>query len=212
MKLPETIGNRYLLRFIRYGTKFEKCTVNAMDRRQRKTRAAIFDAFISLLAEQDFAHITVEQILRRADIGRATFYAHFETKDFLLKAFCEELFCHILDAAGPEKKEHKHIFDCDAPDGAFLHLFRHLQKNDNHILQLLSRQNNGLFMEYFRSELKKLVISQLSVFEAKKAPRLPEDFWVDHITATFVQTLRWWLETGVKASPETITEYFFLAV
>lgn len=183
-----------------------------MDRRQRKTRTAIFNAFISLLSEQDFAQITVEQIIRRADIGRATFYAHFETKDFLLKAFCEELFCHILDAAKPEKTEHKHIFDCDAPNSVFLHLFQHLQKNDNNVLQLLSRQGGSLFMEYFRNELKQLIISQLPLFAHKKDPKLPADFWLDHICATFVQTLRWWIEQGVKDSPETITEYFFLAV
>ena len=62
-----------------------------MDRRQRKTREAIFAAFSALLARKDFTHITVGEILELADVGRATFYAHFETKDFLLKAFCDEL-------------------------------------------------------------------------------------------------------------------------
>ena len=56
-----------------------------MDRRQRKTREAIFTAFIELLSKKDFAQITVGEIINQADIGRATFYSHFETKDFLLK-------------------------------------------------------------------------------------------------------------------------------
>lgn len=183
-----------------------------MDRRQRKTRTAIFNALIELLGQQDFSRITVEQIIQKADIGRATFYAHFETKDFLLKAFCRELFCHILDAAQPKETDHDHIFSCDAPDSVFLHLFQHLRKNDNHILQLLSRQNNGLFLEYFQNELQQLVISQLPLFESRKDPRLPTDFWVAHIAATFVQTLRWWISTGLQDTPETVTEYFFLAV
>ena len=70
-----------------------------MDRRQRKTREAIFSAFTQLLSEKDLTQITVGDIIRQADVGRATFYAHFETKDYLLKALCEELFCHIFDAA-----------------------------------------------------------------------------------------------------------------
>ena len=94
----------------------------SMDRRQRKSRRAIFGAFIELLSKKDFHNITVGEIIERADVGRATFYSHFETKDFLLKELCEELFCHIFDVANDEKDGHNHIFDCEAPDSVFLHL------------------------------------------------------------------------------------------
>ena len=56
-----------------------------MDRRQRKTREGIFSAFTTLLSQKEFGQITVGEIIERADISRATFYAHFETKEFLLK-------------------------------------------------------------------------------------------------------------------------------
>ena len=72
-----------------------------MDRRQRKTREAIFNAFIELLSNQHYNQITVGDIIDKADIGRATFYAHFETKDYLLKEMCEELFCHLFDTFLP---------------------------------------------------------------------------------------------------------------
>lgn len=183
-----------------------------MDRRQRKTREAIFRAFTELLAKKDFTQITVGEIIDRADVGRATFYAHFETKDFLLKELCRELFCHILDAMEGGEKEHRHIFTCDAPESVFLHLIRHLQQNDNQILELLSGQNDELFLQYFKGHLGELVASQLALFAHRKSEVLPEDFWIDHITATFVETVRWWVSRGMKESPETITEYFFLAV
>lgn len=183
-----------------------------MDRRQRKTREAIFAAFITLLSEKDFGQITVGEIINQADIGRATFYSHFETKDYLLKELCEELFCHILDAANNQQSKHKHIFDCDAPSSVFLHLFQHLQKNDNNILVLLSCQNNALFLHYFKNNLRRLVVSQLPAFEARKHEKLPDSFWINHIASTFVETVRWWIENGMKESPETITEYFYLAV
>lgn len=182
-----------------------------MDRRQRKTREAIFGAFTALLSQKSFEQITVGEIIERADIGRATFYAHFETKDFLLKALCEELFCHIFDAMRHEYHHH-HIFECDAPDSVFLHLFSHLQKNDNHILELLSCQNNELFLRYFKGGLMELIDSQLPLFAARQSERLPRDFWVNHIAATFIETVQWWIADGMRSSPETITEYFFLAV
>ena len=183
-----------------------------MDRRQRKTREAIFKAFIELLSKKDFTQITVGEIIVRADVGRATFYAHFETKDFLLKALCEELFCHIFDAENSEQSNHQHLFDCNPPDSAFLHLFQHLQKNDNNILELLSSQNNELFLSYFKCNLLRLIISHLSLFETRKHHMLPDSFWINHIASTFVETIRWWVDNGMKESPETITAYFLLAV
>ena len=183
-----------------------------MDRRQRKTREAIFGALIALLSEKTFSQITVEEIIRRADVGRATFYAHFETKDFLIKELCQELFDHIFEAGTGEAKAHRHLFDCDAPDSVFLHLFRHLQKNDNNILTLLSCRDNELFLGYFKTNLTRLVKSQRSLFEARRSPELPDDFWDDHISATFVETLRYWIDHGMKQTPEQITRYFLLAV
>ena len=181
-----------------------------MDRRQRKSREAIFAALTELLSEKDFHRITVGEIIQRADVGRATFYAHFETKDYLLKELCSELFCHILDAAHGE--EHRHIFDCQAPDSVFLHLLLHLQKNDNHVLELLSGRNNEMFLQYFKENLRQLVESQLPLFAERKSDRLPEDFWIDHIAAVFVETVRWWVAKGLRESPETVAEYFMLAV
>ena len=183
-----------------------------MDRRQRKTRESIFAAFTALLEKKDYSHITVGEIIEQADVGRATFYAHFETKDFLLKELCEDLFCHVADYAVSAKPQHKHIFQCDTQGSVFLHLFEHLLKNDNHILDLLSCRNNDLFLQYFKYHLRKLAISQIEFFEARKNPKLPDSLWIDHICSTFVETVRWWIDNGMKESPETITEYFYLAV
>ena len=179
-----------------------------MDRRQRKTREAIFHAFTKLLSQKDFNQITVGEIIEAADIGRATFYAHFETKDYLLKAFCEELFCHIFDTE--TGNTHRHIFDCDGAESVFLHLLQHLQKNDNNILALLASQNNELFLGYFRANLETLVESQLSLFEKPKD--IPETFWKHHIISTFVETLKWWIDSGMQETPEKIMEYFFAVV
>ena len=183
-----------------------------MDRRTRKTREAIFKAFGELLSKKSFEQITVSEIIDAADIGRATFYAHFETKDFLLKELCHELFCHIFDSVSEEKNGHRHIFEFEEPSPVFLHLFRHLQKNDNNILRLLSCENNDLFLRYFKENLLILVENQISLFDTKKRESLPESFLVNHIASTFVETVRWWISNGKKESPEQITEYFLLAV
>ena len=107
---------------------------------------------------------------------------------------------------------HRHIFECDAPDSVFLHLFRHLQKNDNHILDLLSGENNELFLQYFKTGLKELVENQTDVLIKEKHKKLPQEFLVNHISSTFVETVRWWAKNGCLQSSEEISEYFLSVI
>ena len=183
-----------------------------MDRRQKKTREAIFHAFCELLSKKHYSQITVGEIIEGADVGRATFYAHFETKDFLLKELCEELFCHVFDATETGGEHHRHIFTCDAPSSVFLHLLQHLQRNDHNILNLLICENNELFLRYFKENLEDLIKNQLSTFADRKPAELPDSFWINHVSVTFVETVRWWIENGMKESSEKIFEYFMLAI
>ena len=180
-----------------------------MDRRQKKTKTAIYNAFIKLLEQKDFYQITVQEIIDEADIVRATFYAHFETKDYLLKGLCEELFDHVIDSA-IGNHNHSHLYsDCNAKSSVFLHLLRHIQNNDDHLLTLLSCQNNELFLQYFKNELKKMIHVQFQNKQALNKTNLPEDFLTNHISSTFIETITWWIDHKLENSPEEIVEYFF---
>lgn len=55
-----------------------------MDRRVRKTQAALYSAFVSLIVERGYDAISVQDIIDAADVGRTTFYAHFKSKNELL--------------------------------------------------------------------------------------------------------------------------------
>ncbi|MBQ8026578.1 MAG: TetR/AcrR family transcriptional regulator C-terminal domain-containing protein [Clostridia bacterium] len=183
-----------------------------MDRRQKKTREAIFQAFSRLLSEKSYNRISVQDIIDSADIGRTTFYAHFETKDYLLKALCEELFGHIIDTAMGLPHGHYHYTCNCSSDSVFLHLLNHLQENDYNILNLLSSENNEIFLRYFKSNLKTLIITQYADKGKLKNSSLPQDYLVNHISASFVETVDWWISRRMSEPPEVITEYFLSAI
>ena len=92
-----------------------------MDRRQQKTRAAIFEAFTELLAVKSYNKITVQEIIEKANIGRSTFYAHFETRDDLVKALCDDLFQHVFSKALEAEKTHD--FSLAGPTILFWYIF-----------------------------------------------------------------------------------------
>ena len=55
-----------------------------LDPRVKRTRNLILEAFNGLLAEKGFESISVQDVTDRAQINRATFYAHFPDKYALL--------------------------------------------------------------------------------------------------------------------------------
>ena len=183
-----------------------------MDRRKKKTRDAIFSAFAELLSQKHYNQISVQEIIDAANVGRTTFYAHFETKDYLLKSLCEELFGHIIDTAMGLPHGHYHYSCGNKTDSVFLHLVRHLQENDRNILELLSSENNEIFMKYFKTNLRTLIVTQYAEKGLLKSAALPEDYLVNHIASSFVETIDWWVSRGMKETPETITEYFLSVI
>ena len=55
-----------------------------MDRRIIRTKDALWNALVDLILERGYARVRVQDILDRANIGRSTFYSHFESKEHLL--------------------------------------------------------------------------------------------------------------------------------
>src|SRR5213083_3229079 len=70
-------------------------TAKPPDRRVQRTRKLLQDALVSLIMEKGYEAATVQDIIDRANVGRATFYAHFADKETLLSSRLEDL-RHLL--------------------------------------------------------------------------------------------------------------------
>ncbi len=179
-----------------------------MDRRQSKTRAAIFRAFTDLIGKYAYSQITVQKIIDAADIGRTTFYTHFETKDTLLKALCEDLFGHIVSGAGAACPLPT-LTPSDSDYRAFVtHILYHLADRREAFTRLLASDSRDLFLRYFKEELYRR-LAPLWLREGSAPPRdIPADYLLNHFTSSFVESMDWWIRHGMHESPETVTEYF----
>ncbi|HEY6312868.1 MAG TPA: TetR/AcrR family transcriptional regulator [Streptosporangiaceae bacterium] len=76
-----------------------------VQRRVARTKAALEDAFVALVLERGYERVAVEDITDRADLARATFYAHYPNKEALLfslfNRFVEDLMQRIAYQGGP---------------------------------------------------------------------------------------------------------------
>ena len=76
-----------------------------VQRRVARTKAAIEDAFVQLVLEQGYERVAVEDSADRADLARATFYAHYPNKEAVLfsvfNQLVEDLMQRIAYQSGP---------------------------------------------------------------------------------------------------------------
>lgn len=179
-----------------------------MDRRQKKTRDSIFKAFSRLLEKKRYEQITVQDIIDEANVGRSTFYAHFETKDMLLKTMCSDIFDHIFDSSlycGTGNDYEEHGIGIEAK---LAHILWHLQEVKMEVTGILSSESGSLFIRYLTEYLKILFNMYLDTFKKD----VPEDYLLNYLIGSFTATVKWWVDKKMATSPEETAGYFMKMV
>ena len=177
-----------------------------MDRRQRKTRNAIFLAFTALLEQKTYSSLTVQEIIDEADISRSTFYAHFETKDELLKAMCTDIFDHVFSHE-IMSEEHHDFSDRDSFQDHITHILCHLQEKQQSIKGIFSGECGEIFMRYLKEYMYQVFGRQLT-----DGGDIPREYRLNHAVSSFAETVRWWLKEHGDYTPEEIGGFFFKSV
>ncbi|MDY5122617.1 MAG: TetR/AcrR family transcriptional regulator [Treponema sp.] len=175
-----------------------------MDRRKQKTQDSIYDAFTSLIGEKDYSTITIQEIIDKANVGRSTFYTHFQTKEDLVLSLCDMLYDHVFESAVTGNHHHGDFKSENNASSIFCHILHHLEENDHNILTLLSCDSSGIFVRYFTDEMNNLIKKEIHFTNSE----LPVDFLVNHVAATFMEMIRWWIKNGKKETPEQLDKYF----
>lgn len=172
------------------------------DRRVRRTRQRLHAALMSLIVEKGYDKITVQDLIDRADVGRSTFYAHYETKDDLLLASLHRLTADIElhstdDPAGPE---------AILPS---LGIFRHVA--DQHRLFKAMIGTRGIDLVH-RATLDMLTERARSAIDTRSASGdpagIPPDARAAFAAGSLMAFLGWWLDHDMPYPPETMADFY----
>ncbi len=162
------------------------------DRRVRRTRRALADALIHLTSERSYASIQVRDITDRADVGYATFYRHYESKDDLMLAVFAEATAELeISAAGTGG-------DYFEQEGRLL--FEQVQKYEGLYRSILQSWD-------FVGKLKELLARQVGDhlqrhIDEVEDPAFPIDLAANHMVAALIGLIEWWLDRGMPLPPE----------
>ena len=170
--------------------------MSVQDRRITKTRKAIYNAFLQLLNQKDYEAITVQEIIDLADVGRSTFYSHYESKELLLDELCKKLFHHLF-----ERDEYF------SPQDYLDHIFQHFKKNQDHVTSLLLSKND-YFSRQLHKELEHDVYPMLADELVQSHPNIPHSYLKHLVVTNFIETLSWWLKNGKSYTGHEVVQFY----
>lgn len=183
------------------------------DRRVQRTKRRLKGALAELLAEREYDRITVQEIVDRADVGRSTFYAHFESKEDLLFAGVERHLRLMVEAppAGFSAEDDARRLRFSLPLLRHVRLQRRffeatiLGGSDARLRQISA----GIMTDLVSAELARLDADLEGVGEAARLTRAEARSGSSRaLVGAFMGLLDWWLRSADHLPAEAVDALF----
>jgi AcrR family transcriptional regulator len=178
------------------------------DRRVRRTRRLLQEALLALILEKGYDQVTIQDLLGRADVGRATFYAHFRDKDDLLLSGSADvqasLRYHLAEAAKRGGDGSAGGLDLGRA------LFEHAARHRRLYRALIGSRAVGVVLKYASQQLATLLHEHLDeVFASRSvSPTVPLDVTVQYLASALLGTLMWWFDNDMPYPPDQMGRIF----
>ncbi|PQP83420.1 TetR/AcrR family transcriptional regulator [Paenibacillus sp. PCH8] len=166
-----------------------------MDRRVLKTRKAIIEAFVALLEEKDFEHITINDIADRANVNRGTIYLHYTDKFDLLDQCIEIYLQQLVEACMMDSPKTPVTAKV-----ALLRTFRYLEQHAATYTTLLTKKGIPAFRSKLMTLLVQGVEEQMHVYGFEGD--MNNEITIQFLASAVVGLLEWWIMNAMPYSAE----------
>jgi AcrR family transcriptional regulator len=163
------------------------------DRRVRRTRTSIVEAFLSLVVERGYERVTIQDILDRADVGRSTFYAHYRDKEALLMSCFDGL-----------RDELTADLDATAPSLLFQHAYRHRPV----YRALCGRPGGTVVQRHLHALIAGALRTYLQPHLTAAGSNIPAEAMAEFYTSALLGLLIWWVAQDFKGGPDAIAQIY----
>jgi AcrR family transcriptional regulator len=170
------------------------------DRRVRRTRKLLHDAFLSLAIEKGYEKITIQDILDRADVGRSTFYVHYQDKAALLTASFDEM----QDQLQRQLADIPATTFIDVALPAAL-LFDHAYRNQRIYRALCGHQGGALVQRHLRRLIGDLLRKHLQPEVSDAGTDVTAEVAAEFYTSAALGLLVWWIGHEFCNGPAWLT-------
>ncbi len=175
------------------------------DRRVKRTRRLLREAFIRLIHERGYDAVTVQEIVDRASVGRATFYLHYGSKEDLLISCHEE----VVDRFGICPPSPEELLAAEPP-AAMVEAYRHLEEARALLAPLLqgyAKDSAAILRRMRESSARKIEVGLRSAFPDSESS-VPLELVANFLAGAQLGLLQWWLEKRRDSGPDDLARAF----
>ena len=174
-----------------------------LDRRVIRTRQLLRKALMELILEKGYDAVTVKDITDRANVGRATFYLHYEGgKEELLLSNLEGIYEELVLRI-KELKRAPFISSQNRPSKI---AFEHAAEQRDLYLILLRGQGATALAQRIREFLAGLIQQEL-LLQQEDSP-VPLEIVANYMAGSLIALITWWLENDMPYSAEYMADMF----
>ena len=179
-----------------------------VDRRVQRTRQLLKDALVSLLVEKPYDTITIQNIIDRANVGRSTFYAHYQDKEVLLLSSIEEvvhsLIWGVQESAGGAAGHGE-----SSPILSTEPIFRHAQEQHRLHKAMVAGRGIDVITSTIQTHLSRHIRERIEQrLPEGQSLSVPPPVMATHLAGALMTLLIWWLEHDMPYSPERMDDMF----
>lgn len=170
-----------------------------VDRRVKRTKRLLGSAMLELVVEQEYDTITINQLTERADVNRATFYLHYDSKDELLYEALEDKFEELVTSF-KEVSTSVPIWEDTEIDRL---TFEHVAENAELYKVILGERGMGYIINRILEYISQISIKMLtdSLPPNVDLP-VPPELIARHYAGSLYALLSWWVQNDMPHSPE----------
>lgn len=161
------------------------------DRRRERTRKQLQDALLGLLLERSFEALVVQEISDAADVGRGTFYFHFDSKEEVLWSIVEERFPF---AQGQAASLFKDGLPAQPEFYLYVNRFKEFEKFKTVFLAVLGRNGSQAVSSRVRDALAAELVREMENYPLYRGFGQPVDISAQIVTGLMLHLAVWWLE------------------
>ncbi|TXS54212.1 TetR/AcrR family transcriptional regulator [Streptomyces sp. t39] len=171
----------------------------AEDRRTRRSRRALGAALVELVLERGCAALTVEDITERADVARATFYAHFRDKEDLFARVTADLLAGLAERLEPAVADSAVGFT----GKPVLEMLRHAREERDLYRIVLRGEGDGRPLQMFTDAVARATAEEFRARAERNAvqPRIDPELLARVWVGEQIAVLRWWVEQETPSLP-----------